>query len=62
MIDEEDMMDEEERLLNDWPDGTPKSFNNEFTAHWDGKNSHMMTNAAFSKWLRELKEQTRSKS
>lgn len=21
-------------MLNDWPDGTPKSFGNVFTAHW----------------------------
>ena len=29
------MNDKEEQFLNDWPDGTPKSFGNDFTAHWD---------------------------
>jgi hypothetical protein len=26
-------------LLNDWPDGTPKSFGTDFTAHHDGQPS-----------------------
>lgn len=30
-------------LLNDWPDGTPKSFNTAFTAHYDGQPSCMAT-------------------
>ena len=46
-------MDEEERMLNDWEDGTPKSFNNAFTEHWDGENSQMVSVAAFHKWWKE---------
>ena len=47
-------MTEEERMLNDWDDGTPKSFGNDFTAHWDGAWSLMMTQSAFDKWMAEL--------
>lgn len=34
-------MDEEERFLNDWPDGTSKSFGNNFTKHWDVSEKEM---------------------
>ncbi len=32
-------------MLQDWPDGTPKSRGNGFTAHWDGQASCMATKA-----------------
>ena len=32
-------------LLNDWPDGTPKSHSTAFTAHFDGQPSCMATKA-----------------
>lgn len=47
-------MTEEERMLNDWEDGTPKSFGNAFTEHWDGEHSQMMSDAVFKRWLNEL--------
>lgn len=28
-------------FLGDWPDGTPKSFGNAFTEHWDFTNSDL---------------------
>ena len=30
-------------LLNHWPDGTPKSFGNAFTGHYDGQRSCMLS-------------------
>ena len=30
-------------MLQDWPDGTPKSRNNAFSSHWDGQPSCICT-------------------
>ena len=35
-------------MLQDWPDGTPKSRNNAFSAHWDGQPSCMATPAVLA--------------
>jgi hypothetical protein len=55
-------MDAEEQMLNDWEDGTPKSFGNAFTEHWDGAHSQMMTQALFDRWMAELTGTPRRKS
>lgn len=44
-------------LLNDWPDGTPKSFGNAFTAHFDGERSCMCTQRDHDKWAEAQKRE-----
>lgn len=36
-----------EDFLNDWPDGTPKSFGTAFTGHMDGQPSIFVTHRIF---------------
>jgi hypothetical protein len=40
-------IDPEERFLNDWPDGTKKSFGTAFTAHWDSDPSIFLLDRFF---------------
>ena len=43
-------------LLNDWEDGTPKSFGNAFTEHFDGQPSCALENSPLEKWQLEKRK------
>lgn len=49
------------RLLNDWPDGTAKSFGTAFTAHFDGEKSCMCTDRDHARWTEKQTHRSQPK-
>lgn len=45
------------RFLNDWEDGTPKSFGNDFTAQWNGERSCMLTEIQLEIWKKSRNQE-----